>query len=161
MPMRNAIKMFSLVSVLALSACGGSNSGGSDLKKFVGTWRATAGTLVITCPGYAAQTVALTGNAMWSMGVNSDLLAMTALTSCPLMADVTNATASGIPGQACTGTDGDGGTSTVTFAGYTFVIAGDGHTATENASGSITYVAGGASSICSFNESGAYEKIGN
>lgn len=159
--MRNAIKMFGLVSVLALSACGGSNSSGDDLKKFAGTWRATAGTVVVTCPGYAAQTVVLTGNAVWSMGVSSDLLETTAFTSCPLMADVTHETASGVPGQTCTEADGTGGTSTTTFAGYTFVLAGDGRTATENASGSVTYVAGGASIVCSFNETGAYEKIGN
>ena len=86
---------------------------------------------------------------------------MTALTICPLMADVTNATASGIPGQACTQPDGAGGTSTVTFTGYTFVLSPDGHTATENSSGQLTLIAEGASVICSFNATGSYQKLSN
>jgi hypothetical protein len=73
---------------------------------------------------------------------------------------VTNATASGIPGQTCSQQDGTGATSTFTFTGYTFVVAADGHTATENASGSFTFIAGGASVVCSFSETGSYEKIG-
>jgi hypothetical protein len=77
------------------------------------------------------------------------------------MADVTNATASGIPGQTCSQSDGTGATSTLAFTGYTFVVATDGHTATENASGSVTLVVSGASLVCSISETGSYEKIGN
>ena len=77
------------------------------------------------------------------------------------MADAANTTASGVPGQACTQPDGAGGTSTVTFTGYTFVLSPDGRTATENSSGQITLIAEGASVICSFNESGSYQKISN
>jgi hypothetical protein len=161
MYMRNAIKMFGLTSVLALSACGGGNAGGDDLKKFVGTWRSTAGSVIQTCPGYETQTAALTANAIWSTGVSSDLLLTTGLTACPLMADVTRATASGVPGQTCSEVDGAGATATTTFSGYTFVVAIDGHTASENASGNVTYVDQGVSVVCSFSETGSYEKIGN
>jgi hypothetical protein len=158
--MRHTLKMLGLVSVLALSACDGAE-GGDDLGLFVGTWQATAGTVTTICPGYAPLTEALSGNAVWSRGVSSDLLSTTALAACPLMADVTASTAAGIPGQTCTQSDGVGGTLTVSYAGYTFVISPDKRTAREDASGQLTYTAQGVIVVCSFNETGSYQKIGN
>ncbi len=157
--MRHAIKMLGLVFVLALSACAGEE--GDNLGRFVGTWRVTAATVTRVCPGYGTLTDAISGNTTWSTGVSSDLVSLAALTTCPLMADVTNATASAIPGQSCTESDGAGGTFTVTLTGYTFVLSPDGHTATENASGQMTFIVEGASVICSFTESGSYQKISN
>ena len=158
--MRNAIKMLGLVFVLALSACGSEKS--DNLAQFIGTWRATAGTTTVICPGYAPFTGALSGNAVWSEGVSSDLLLMNeAIVTCPIMADVTKSTASGVPGQTCTEPDGAGGTSIVSFSSYTFVIAPDGQTASENSSGQVTYVVDGASVVCTFNETGSHQKIGN
>jgi len=159
--MRNAIKKFGLVSVLALSACGGGNSSGGDFKRFVGTWRATAGTTTDACPGYDSSTNPVTGNIVWSTGVSSDLVQASPGSTCLIMADVTGSTASGVPGQTCTLSDGAGSTTTVTFAGYTFVTSPDGHTATENMSGNITIVDSGATLPCTFNETASYEKIGN
>ena len=158
--MRNAIKMFGLVSVLAVSACGGGTSGGENFKKFVGTWRATSGTTTTICPGYGSSTDTLDSSIVWSVGVGSDLVS-TDGGNCPIMADVTGSTASGTPGQSCTQSDGAGGVSTVTFSGYTFVIAPDGHTATENTSGTLTDIVNGATLLCTFNETGSYQKIGN
>src|SRR3954468_16470059 len=148
--MRHAMKMLGLVSVLSLSACGG--AGGERFGTFLGTWRANAGTITRACPGYQSTTEALTGSASWRAGISSDLVSMTALTSCPLLADVTGSTASGALGQSCTEADGAGGSATVTFAGYTFVLSPDGHTATENSSGQITVVEQGVTLVCSFNE---------
>jgi hypothetical protein len=157
--MRHAIKMVGLVFVLALSACGGES--GETFDRFVGTWHAVAGTITESCPGGGTYTYSVTGNVVWSSGVSSDLVSTSAFITCPLTADVTGSTASGVPGQACTAADGTGVTSTVTLSGYTFVMAPDGHTATENASGQATYIANGAAIACTFNESGSYQKIGN
>src|SRR3954469_15036647 len=157
--MRRAIKMLGLASVLSLSACGG--EGGERFERFLGTWRVNAGTVTTACPGYPSNTGALTGSASWSAGISSDLVSMNALTPCSLMADVTGSTASGLPGQNCTDSDGVGGTATSTFAGYTFVLSPDGHTATENSSGQITFVDQGVTLLCSFNETGSYQKISN
>jgi hypothetical protein len=113
------------------------------------------------CPGYAPFTNPLVGNAIWSRGVSTDLLSMSALVACPLMADVSASTAIAVPGQTCTQSDGTGGTSSVAFTGYTFVVSPDNRTAREDASGQITFTADGAILVCSFNETGSYQKIGN
>ncbi len=157
--MRHTIMMLGMTMAMAASACGG-ESGGDEFARFVGTWRPVSGTSTTSCPGYAPQTGSVTTNLTWSTGVGSDLIS-TDGSSCALMADVTSATAAGVPGQSCTTPDGQGGTYTVVVSGYTFVISADGRTATENASGQITYVGGGASLICTFTGTASYQKIGN
>ena len=121
----------------------------------------TSGTYTTTCPGYVPDTEALSGGATWSPGVSSDLVGATAIVDCPMMADVTGATASGLPGQPCTGTDSSGETYTLTVSGYTFVLSPDGRTATENCSMQLAIVGGGASVVCSITETGSYQKISN
>ncbi|HXU02469.1 MAG TPA: hypothetical protein VN903_16005 [Polyangia bacterium] len=158
--MRNAIKMFGLVSVLALSACGGSGDrNGEAFGRFVGTWQETSGTTTEVCPGYPASTYQATGSMTWNRGVSSDLVTIDPSLGCPIMADVSGATATGVSAP-CTFAI-DGGSATVTWTAYTFVISPDGHTATENASGSFTYVVDGATIPCTFNGTGSYQKIGN
>jgi hypothetical protein len=151
--MRNAMKMFGLLSALALSACGGDK--GEDLGQFLGTWQPISGAMTMTCQGYA-YTFSL-GNVTWNMGVSSDLLQSAMGNTCAIMADVNGATASGVSGQTCSSPDGS---ETMTIAGYTFVVAPDGRTGTENASGGITLFDGGAAIPCTFNETGSYQKIG-
>ena len=50
---------------------------------------------------------------------------------------------------------------TIDYSTYTFVVSPDGHTATENSSGQMTFVDRGAYVVCTFNETGSYRKIGN
>jgi hypothetical protein len=157
--MRHTIMMLAVTMAMAASACG-SEPRGEEHARFVGTWRPVSGTLTTNCPGYTAETSPITMNLIWSPGVGSDLVS-TDGTTCVVMADVTNATAAGVPGQSCTYADGQGGTYTSTFSGYTFVIAPDGRTATENGSGQISYVGGGVSLVCTFTGTASYEKIGN
>jgi len=156
--MRYAIKMFGLVFVLALSACGGDAGGGFD--GFVGTWKPTSGTGTTVCPGYGTFTAPATGSIVWSTGVSSDLV-MTDPTGCVMLADVRGSTATGFPGQTCTASDGVGGVSTASFSGYTFIISPDGRNATENASATVTLVDQGASVICSGTSTISYQKISN
>jgi hypothetical protein len=157
--MRHTIKVLGLVSVLALSACGG----GGEVKeypRFVGTWRATSGTVTTVCPGYVPYTDSTTGSLTWSAGISSDLV-MTDATGCVTMAEVAGSTATGLPGQTCTVPDGAGGVYTASLTGYTFVVSPDGHTATENVSGTLTVVDQGATVVCSVNGTSAYQKISN
>ena len=156
--MRNAIKMVGLLSALALSACGGDK--GDDLNQFVGTWQATSGTWTIVCQGYT-YTGSVTGTFIWSAGIGSDLVQTDSSGSCSLMADVRGFTASGTPGKSCTQPDDSGGVRTTTYSTYTFVVSPDGHTGAENSSGQMTFAAQGASVVCTFNETGSYQKIGN
>jgi hypothetical protein len=51
--------------------------------------------------------------------------------------------------------------ATLSLTSYTFVVSPDGHTATENQSGTLTDVVDGASVVCSVNASAAYQKISN
>ena len=155
--MRNAIKMVGLVSALVLSACGGDK--GDDLGRFVGTWRATAGTLTTVCPGYAPSTDPVTEGITWSLGVSSDLV--TTGTGCAIMADVAGSTATGALGLACSSTVSDGVVAMFTVTSYTFVISPDGHTATENESAGVTFVVDGATIPCTANQTASYQKIGN
>ena len=156
--MRHTIMMLGMTMAMAASACG-SESGGDQLTRFVGTWRPVSGTTTTSCPGYTPETRSVATNLIWSTGVGADLVSADG--ECVLMADVTNATAAGVPGQSCTIPDGQGGTYTLAYGGYTFVISPDGRTATENGSGQVTFVGGGATLICTFTGSASYEKIGN
>lgn len=158
--MRHTIKILSLVSVLALSAC----DDGGEAKaygRFVGTWRTTSGTSTTACPGYAPSTESFAGTLTWSPGVGSDLVMTDPASSCVTLADVAGSTATGLPGQTCSGSDGAGVVYTVSLTGYTFVISPDGHTATENASGALSIVVEGATVVCSINSTGAYQKVSN
>lgn len=164
--MRHTIMILGMAMTTALGACGGGDSGGDsgggdNLGRFVGTWQPVSGTVTTTCSGYEPSTDPIVANVIWSRGVGADLVSTDVSTSCATMADVAGSTASGLPGQTCSFPDGQGGTYTFTLSGYTFVLAPDARTATENASGQASYVGGGQSVICTLNATASYQKIGN
>ena len=156
--MRHTIKILALVLGLGLSAC---EEPENPSGKFVGTWRATSGTVTTLCPGYEAITDPLNGSLTWAVGVSSDLVGTDPGSACPTLADVNGGTATGLPGQTCSGSDGAGGVYTVSVTSYTFVVSPDGRTATENQSGTLMAVLDGATVVCSVNASGSYQKISN
>ena len=152
--MRYAIKVLGLVSVLVLSACG--SEGGKDFGQFVGTWRATSGTVTRVCPDDDPYTEVLAGDIVWINGVSSDLVAKSPITPCRLKAVVTGATASGVSGQGCTESDDAGGRVTVTLTSYMFVVSSDGLTAAEISSGQVTHEDHASTKVCSFDETASY-----
>jgi hypothetical protein len=154
--MRNAIGMVGLAMGLVLSACGETDPG---VDRIVGTWQPTSGTIRKACPGAVPTTENPGRDVFWSAGVNSDLVSTTPLTPCRLKADVVAGTAVGIPDDRCTVADGAGATSTVIFSRYTFAVSSDGRTATESANGDITRVQNGVATGCSFEATGAYQKV--
>ena len=151
--MRYAMKMFGLVSCLAVSACDG---GEGEARRFVGKWRAEAGTLTKVCPGEGERAETVAGDVVWIGGGNADLASTTPLTPCRLKADVSDGMASIVPGHACTTSDGAGGKVTVTFDSYTFVLLPLGNTAFEKASGQITHERKGAATACAFTQAAWY-----
>ena len=155
--MRCAIKMLGLVFVLALSACAGGE--GDEVGKFVGRWRPASGEVKTVCPGGIEKTDAATDDVVWIYGAGSDLASTTPLTPCRLKADVTDGTASIVPGHRCTQYDGAGGTVTVTFRDYAFWIAPGGREALESASGEITYVSRGEAKACAFRGGSWYRRL--
>ena len=154
--MRNAIRLVGLAIGLVLSACGETGDGA---EAFLGTWHPTSGTIRRACPGSLPTTEKASQDVAWSTGVETDLVATTALTPCRLKAEVVAGTAVGIPDDNCTVDDGIG-VSTVLVNRYAFVMSPDGRTATESAAGQITRVADGVATGCSFDAKVSYQKIG-
>jgi hypothetical protein len=142
---------------LSLGACGGEVGKDADVSRFMGTWNATSGTMTLTCPG-ETDTWSVTGTVKWDKGLASDLVQATP--PCIVDVDVRGSTAAGM-GPTCSFSDQVGGTYTMTTPNYTFVLAPDGRTAQENASGTLVDSNGGASVSCTFSETASYTKLGD
>jgi len=150
--------------VFGAGACGG-GSDGKDMAAFVGVWSPTAGTTAVVCSGNT-NTSAVSGNVTWSLGTSSDLIQTLTNSSCVIHADVEGETASGVGTQTCVfeSTDsytGDPLSTSISLTAYTFVISGDGHTATENFSGTLLQTDNytGLNTSCSYSETaGSYQK---
>jgi hypothetical protein len=142
-------------------SAGGSGTG-KDLSKFEGVWSTVSGSRTFNCAG-TVTTDNPTGNVTWSAGSSSDLIQTDSMDSCVIHANVTGSTASEAGAQTCTqnGTDqsGDSYTETVSTTAYTFVLAADGQTATENGSATLTFNLGtGQSVTCTMSETASYMK---
>ena len=143
----------------------GGAAGGKNLAKFEGVWSVVSGTTTITCPGSAADTTALSGNITWTAGTSSDLIQTSSDSSCIIHANAAGSTATNAGSQTCTisGADPTLGsyTAVISLTAYTFVVAADGQTATENGSGMVVYTfnATGQTITCTVNETaGSYQK---
>jgi hypothetical protein len=162
--MRTSIKALLVASLLSTGACGG-GSDSKDLPRFLGVWTPTAGTQTTNCGGQP-NTTSISGNVTWSEGSTSDLIQPLPLdSSCIIHADVEGDTASSTSPVTCSaqGTDYYGGlvNTTVTLTAYTFALAADGKTATENFSGTIAQTdnSTGTSVTCTLTETaGSYQK---
>jgi len=162
--MKTSLKAILVSLALGAGACGG-GSDGKDMAAFVGVWAPTAGTTTVTCSG-AQKTSPVDTNVVWARGSSSDLIQTTPNSSCVIHADVEGDTASGVGTQTCvfTSTDsysGDPLSTSVSLTAYTFVISGDGHTATENFSGTLLQTDNytGLNTSCSYSETaGSYQK---
>jgi hypothetical protein len=142
-------------------AAGGGGTG-KDLSKFEGVWSTVSATQNRTCQGQS-DTFAPMGNITWSAGSSSDLIQTDSNDSCVIHANVSRSTASEAGAQTCTlnGVDANVGpyTATLTTSAYTFVLAPDGQTATENASGTIAYnFSTGESVTCTLSSTASYMK---
>jgi hypothetical protein len=163
--MRNSLKTLLVASLLTAGACGG-GSEGKNLERFAGIWTATAGTAILNCGGQSTPSP-ISSTVTWSLGTTSDLVQTTSSnSSCVIHADVDGDTATGIENQPCTvqGTDptyGDLLIQATTITAYTFALAADGKTATENASGTLVQTDNttGTTTSCTISETGgSYQK---
>jgi hypothetical protein len=162
--MRTSFKTLLVATLLTAGACGGSE--GKDLARFAGIWTSTAGTETINCGGQSTPSP-ISSTVTWSLGTTSDLVQTTsANSSCVIHADVDGDTATGVQGPPCTvqGTDptyGDLLTQSTTITAYTFALAADGKTATENLSGTLVQTDNttGTTTSCTISETaGSYQK---
>jgi hypothetical protein len=144
---------------------GGSTGGsgtGKDLSKFEGVWSTVSATQNLLCPG-GSTTLTDNSNVTWSAGSSSDLIQTSSSNSCVIHANVSGSTAVEAGAQTCTlsGTDdtGVGYTETVSTTAYTFVLAPDGQTATENSSATLTFnFSTGESVTCTMSGTASFMK---
>ena len=162
--MKTSLKAILVTLALTTGACGG-GSDGKDMAAFVGVWSPTAGTTTVSCSG-SSDSSPVTTNVTWSLGTSSDLIQTAPGTSCVIHADVEGSTASGVGTQTCVfqSTDsysGDALSTSLSLTAYTFVIGSDGHTATENFSGTLLRTDNytGLNTSCTYSETaGSYQK---
>ncbi len=148
-------------ALLALTAaCSGSTtSSGSGLSasSFIGTWKATSGTITLNCGGQTS-TSTITGDVVWAAGTNGGIVQTG---SCNLTATISGSTASA-SNESCTEMDSTtGGTIQLQLTSYTFAVSADDKTATENGSGSASETISGQSVTCTYSETASYQKIAN
>jgi hypothetical protein len=139
----------------------GDGDGGDRVKRFVGVWVPTSGTMSAVCNGVSSSGP-VTGALTWQAGSTSELLQATD-DGCVIRADVHASTAVLDGAASCTDTfvdDSGGSVTTVrSISAYTFALRPDGLTATENLMGTVvsTYSTG-QSITCTVTGSASYRK---
>ncbi len=135
-----------------------------DTAPFLGTWTADSGTLTLTCRGIDPSSTDVTGTQeVWAEGTDTDLVHPGFQGDCEFTANVSDRTATGLPGQTCTanGTDsssGDSYSQMLSFDSYEFVVSRDGQTATESFYGTDTYtdLTQNITLTCTFEQTASY-----
>jgi hypothetical protein len=146
--------LMSLVALSTIASCGGSD--GKDIDKFVGTWKITAGTRTVNCPGQPSDTRSVPGNILISKGATSDLIVVVG--DCSLKLSLAAATtANALPSQSCTAVD-DTGTEVDTFSSVVFSTL-DGATARLSVTMTAALTSGGVSVTCTATESADLQKL--
>jgi hypothetical protein len=168
--MKTTNLLMAVLLVLGLGACQGDPSadtetttgpaetpGGRDT--FVGTWQVISGSMTTNCDGYSPETNATTANLTWRKGAGIEIIAAGPAGFCPLTANVSGLTASVLPSQACTATDGGYTQFTIQRTAYTFTLSADAPIATEESSGTMqTNEAGTVTANCTFQGTAIYQK---
>ena len=132
-------------------------TGGLDA--FVGTWQVISGGMTTNCGGYQPETNATTASLTWRKGAGTEIIAAGPAGFCPLTANVSGLTASVLPSQACTATDGGYTQFTIERTAYTFTLSTDAPIATEESSGTMQTNEGGTvTANCTFQGTAIYQK---
>lgn len=128
----------------------------AGVDKFVGTWKFTSGTIIVTCPApIGVVTIAETGNLTITKGATSDLIVTNE--DCSLKFDVAGTTANALAGQSCTMVDADG--TEVDTYNAAVITSSDGVTAHLSATITAAITSGGASVTCTGTESADLQKL--
>jgi hypothetical protein len=151
--------------LLAMSGCGDSAalpqdsgvSAGKGLEVFLGTWVPTSSSIALNCAGQVS-TAQVTQSAVWQIGTTSDLMQPPDSSGCPLLANTSGRTATGLPNQQCTESM-SGLVLILTLSSYTFVVDATGTTATEVAVGSALVMSASTTTSCSYAETARYSKV--
>jgi hypothetical protein len=163
--MRSSMAFVGAALVMALAGCSSSSNAGPDLGAFEGTWTPTAVTEVVTCNG-TPTTSSITANLTWAQSAtnSSEIVSSSTGGSCTFTASVSGSTATATAGQTCTETEpAQTGTETInlTLGSYSFAVSSDDKTAQITGNGSANIVLNGATTSCTYTESGSYTKSTN
>jgi hypothetical protein len=126
------------------------------VQPFLGTWTPTSGAIALNCGGTITSDRA-TDTTKWVAGTTSDLVQPADSSGCSLRANVSGNTATLLPGQMCT-QQTNGSSLTIALSTYTFTVASDGKTASEQASGTAV-LTGATTADCTYNATVSYTKV--
>jgi hypothetical protein len=169
--MKTTKLLTAVLLALGLAACDAgptndleSTAGGAEVnaerEAFIGTWKAISGSMTTSCAGYAPEINVTTANLTWTRGAGAtELVAAGSGGFCPLNARVSGRTATVVPDEACTSSDGGYIQFTITRGAYTFTLAPDAAVGTEETSGTMkTIDAGNVTDNCSYQGRSVYQK---
>lgn len=133
----------------------GGAAGTSAVDRFVGSWRYTSGTITRICAG-ATETFTLAGDEdELARSIDGGLTQKGGSCAAKLMVSGTTATAA--PSFSCTQVDAAGGSTTVVYSSLVYSTL-DGVNMSLSSSGTVTFLSGGSSTVCTFSATGTAMK---